>query len=88
MNDEQKQAVQALKTAAGQIDGILRMMEDGRYCIDVSNQIFAASAMLKRANLLILRQHMSHCVLEAVERGDAEQKVSEITGILSKIMDR
>lgn len=88
MNEEKQKAVQALKTASGQIDGIIRMIESERYCIDVSNQILAASAMLKRANLLILQQHMSHCVKTAVERGDADEKIAEIMGILSKIMDK
>lgn len=88
MNQEQQQAVQALKTARGQIDGIIRMIEDGRYCIDVSNQILASSAMLKRANLLILKQHMNHCVLEAAEHGHGSEKIDEVIGILSKIMDK
>lgn len=88
MNEEKRQAMQALKTARGQIDGILNMVEEGRYCIDVSNQIFAASAMLKRANLLILKQHMNHCVLEAVEEGNAGEKIDEVIGILSKILDK
>ena len=70
MNEEKKQAMQALKTVRGQIDGIIHMIEDGRYCIDISNQIFAASAILKRANLLILKQHMNHCVREAAEQTD------------------
>lgn len=88
MNEEKQKAVQALKTAAGQIDGIIRMIEDGRYCIDISNQLFAASAMLKRANLLILQQHMNHCVKEAVEKQNADEKINEMLGILAKIMDR
>ena len=88
MNDEQKKAVQALKTVGGQVEGIIRMIEDGRYCIDVSNQIFAASALLKRANLLILQQHMNHCVKHAVEKGDADEKIQEMMGILSKVLDR
>ena len=88
MNQEQQQAVQALKTARGQIDGIIKMIEDGRYCIDVSNQILASSAMLKRANLLILKQHMNHCVLEAAEHGHGSEKIDEVIGILAKIMDK
>ena len=75
MNQEKQQALQALKTVRGQIDGIIKMIEDGRYCIDISNQIFAASAMLKRANLLILQQHMNHCVLEAAEPGHGSEKI-------------
>ena len=53
MNQEQKKAMQALKTSKGQIDGIIKMLEDGRYCIDVSNQIMAAGSLLKKANMLV-----------------------------------
>lgn len=88
MNQEKKQALQALKTARGQIDGIIKMIEDGRYCIDISNQVLAASGMLKRANLLILKQHMHHCVLEAAEQGQGSEKIDEMIDILSKIMDK
>lgn len=88
MNNEQKKALQALKTAKGQIEGIIKMVEDERYCIDISNQILASSAMLKRANLLILEQHLQHCVLEAVEHRNAEEKMKEITDILSKVMGK
>lgn len=88
MNEEKKKAVQALKTVSGQVEGIIRMIEEGRYCIDISNQIFAASALLKKANLLVLQQHMNHCEKHAVETGDAEQKISEMMGILSKVMER
>lgn len=88
MNEEKQKALQTLKTARGQIDGIMHMIEDGRYCIDISNQILAASAMLKRANLLILKQHMHHCVLEAAQEGHGDEKIDEIMGILSKALDR
>ena len=37
-----------LRTARGQVDGIIRMLEEGRYCIDISNQILATEALLKR----------------------------------------
>ena len=50
MNDERKKALQKIKTARGQLDGIIRMMEEGRYCIDISNQISASTALLKKAN--------------------------------------
>lgn len=88
MNDEKKVALQALKTAKGQIDGIINMIEDDRYCVDISNQIFASSAMLKRANLLILQQHMRNCVIQAIEQDKASEKIEEIIKILSKVMDK
>ena len=65
MNEERKKSLQTLKTAKGQIEGIIKMIEDDRYCMDISNQILASQALLKRANLLILKQHLDHCVTQA-----------------------
>ncbi|QKF58645.1 metal-sensing transcriptional repressor [Aliarcobacter lanthieri] len=88
MNEEKQKALQALKTAKGQIEAIIKMIEDGRYCIDISNQILAVSSLVKKSNILILKQHMNSCVLEAVNSGNANQKIDEITKILSKIIDK
>lgn len=85
MNKEQKNAVLALKTARGQIDATINMVEEGRYCMDISNQIIAAQGLLKKANLLILRQHINHCVKEAFEHDKGDEKIDEIIDILSKI---
>jgi DNA-binding FrmR family transcriptional regulator len=88
MNQEKIKALQALKTSKGQIEGIIKMIEEGRYCLDVSNQIIAAQSLLKKANLLILKQHLSHCVKDAVLSDNGEEKIDEIIGLLSKIMDK
>ena len=64
---ESAKALGHLKTVRGQIDGIIRMIEEDRYCIDVSNQISAAIALLKKANLIILKQHMNTCVADAIK---------------------
>lgn len=88
MNMEQKKALQSLKTSKGQIEGIIKMIEEGRYCVDVSNQIIAVQSLLKKANLLILKQHMNHCVKEAFEQDSGDEKVDEIIHLLSKVMDR
>ena len=86
MNKEQEQAIRALKTSKGQIEGIIKMMEDGRYCIDVSNQIIAAQSLLKKANMLILKQHLNHCVKDAFINNTGEDKVDEIIDLLSKLI--
>lgn len=88
MNNEQKNAVQALKTSKGQIEGIIKMIEEGRYCVDVSNQIIAAQSLLKKANLLILRQHMDHCVMEAFQHDNGSEKIDEIMELLSKVIGK
>lgn len=88
MNEEQKKAMQALKTCKGQIDGIIKMLEDGRYCIDISNQIIASQALLKRANMLILKQHLNHCVKHAFMNDNGDEKVDEIIGVLEKLIQK
>lgn len=85
MNIERKQAMQLLKTARGQIDGIIKMIEEGRYCIDISNQVVAASSLLKKSNNLILKQHLNHCVKDAFLNNSGEEKVDEIIKVLEKI---
>ncbi|MFR6344126.1 MAG: metal-sensing transcriptional repressor, partial [Christensenellales bacterium] len=46
-----------LKTARGQIDGLLRMVDEDRYCLDISTQLLATQAILQRANEEVLRAH-------------------------------
>ena len=74
-----------LKTARGQIDGILKMIEEDRYCIDISNQLLATESILRKANKEVLHAHMSHCVKNAFESGDSEQKINEIIKIMDKL---
>lgn len=88
MNEERKKALQSLKTSKGQIEGIIKMLEEERYCVDISNQIIAAQALLKKANLLILKQHLHHCVKDAVKQDKGDEKIDEIIEILSKVMDK
>lgn len=86
--DERKKAIQYLKTSRGQIEGIIKMIEDERYCVDISNQIIAAQAILKKANLVILKRHLEHCVKDACEEGNGEEKIEEIVNILDKVLSK
>ena len=83
-SDDSVDALRHLKTARGQIDGIARMVEGDRYCLDVSHQIQATIALLKKANLIILKQHMNTCVKDAVKARNGSEKIDEITAILEQ----
>ncbi|MDD2494869.1 MAG: metal-sensing transcriptional repressor [Tissierellia bacterium] len=74
-----------LKTAAGQIEGILKMIDDDRYCIDISNQILAVQSILKKTNNEILKSHMEMCVREAFVEGNEKEKIDEILSIIDKV---
>jgi DNA-binding FrmR family transcriptional regulator len=88
MNEEKDKALQALRISKGQIEGIIKMIEEGRYCVDVANQIIAAQALLKKANILILKQHLNHCVKDAFIDNTGEKKVDEILEMFAKLMDK
>jgi DNA-binding FrmR family transcriptional regulator len=83
---ESAKALNLLKNARGQVDASIRLLEEDRYCIDVSKQILAAAALLKKANLVVLRQHMDTCVKEAVNEGKGQEKIEEITMILERYL--
>jgi DNA-binding FrmR family transcriptional regulator len=85
MNEEMKKANLLLKTAKGQISAVIDMIEEGRYCIDISNQIMAVQSLLKKANFLVLEKHMNTCVKEAFANNNAEEKIKEITNVLSRL---
>lgn len=75
-----------LKTARGQIDGILRMVEEDRYCLEISQQLMAVEAMLNRANKEVLSAHLKHCVQAAETPEQQSEKIDEFIATLGKLM--
>ncbi len=87
MKADKETILNSLKTARGQIDGVLKMVEEDRYCIDISTQLIAIQAILRNINKEVLHAHLNCCVAEAFEKGgdDAQQKIQEIIGIIDKL---
>jgi DNA-binding FrmR family transcriptional regulator len=82
--EDKRKVLNLLKTVRGQLDGIIQMVEDDRYCVDISKQILSAQALLKKANLQIIDQHIRHCVIEAFETGNEEEKINEVIELIDK----
>lgn len=85
MKASHKQITRLLNTAKGQINGILKMIEEDQYCIDISNQIMAVEGVLKKANQEVIKAHLEHCVKDAVENGDVKEKINEIIITINKL---
>lgn len=85
MTAEKSKITRLLKTAKGQIDGILKMVEEDRYCVEISNQIMASEAILSKVNKEVIKAHLSHCVMNA-DGADKEEKLAEIAALLDKLM--
>ncbi len=86
MGADKAKVTRLLKTAAGQIEGVLKMIEEDRYCLEVSSQIMAAQNVLRRANREVIAAHMAGCVREADSADEREEKLDEILTLLEKLM--
>jgi DNA-binding FrmR family transcriptional regulator len=70
----QADAIHRLKSAAGHINGIVRMLEEDRYCIDVIKQIQATQTALSRVSESILDAHLRTCVTTAIQDDDQNER--------------
>ena len=86
MMADQKTVLRLLKTARGQLDGIIKMVEEDRYCMDISQQVTAADALLRRVNKEILTAHLKHCVEQARSDKERSDKIDELVNALGKIL--
>ncbi len=89
MSIKSKKINRLLKTARGQVDGVLKMIEDDRDCVEVSIQILAIMSILRKANLEILSSHLNSCVKHAFESDDEQckqSKIDEVVQILNKLL--
>ena len=85
--DHKPQLISRLNRIEGQVRGIRRMVEDGRYCIDVLTQIDAARAALAKVESEMLRAHLNHCIESAIVRGDADDQRAKARELID-LMER
>lgn len=85
MKADNAKATRLIKTARGQLDGLLRMIDDDRYCMDVYNQLLATQAILQKVSRDVIRAHLENCVREAFETGRQQEKIEEILSLMHKL---
>ena len=85
MKADPGEVTRLVRTARGQLDGVLKMIEEDRYCVEIVNQLLAAQKVLQKAQKQILSAHLGHCVREAFETGDGAAKINEILDLLDRL---
>ena len=86
---DNKEAVQKrLRRVEGQVRGIQRMVDEDRYCIEILEQVSAATKALQAVALELLDDHLAHCVSDAVRKGgnEAEEKLSEASAAIGRLV--
>ena len=84
----QAEYVTRLRRIEGQVRGLQRMVEEGKYCIDVLTQIAAVSKALQGVAVGLLDEHLHHCVASAVKAGgpEGDAKVTEATKAIERLL--
>lgn len=87
MRADKEVQLRKLKTVRGQIDGLIKMVEEDRYCLDVSNQLMASISILKNINKDVLTSHLRGCVKDSYSKSQEEidEKIEEINTIINKL---
>ena len=84
-HEHTKAVLDRLSRAAGHMNAVKRMVEEGRDCSDVLIQIAAVRAELANAGKLLLKDHIAHCIADAVREND-EAAIEKLNGAIDKLL--
>ena len=79
--------LQRLRRVEGQVRGVIKMIENKRYCMDILQQTRAISAALKAVENNIMEDHLTSCVASALKsnrKKDQANKIKEVIEVISK----
>ena len=79
INEEAKdKSIKRLKRIEGQVKGLMKMIDEEQYCIDLVNQVNAIRRALEQVALIIMRRHVESCVAESIKKDKGKQKIDEL----------
>lgn len=84
-----KSVKRKLNIIKGQIEGLINMVDEDRYCIEISDQVLAAIGLLKSVNKEVINAHLEGCVVKALNSSNEEEikaKIDEISTTLNKLL--
>ncbi len=82
MSENRHSIVKRLNRIEGQVKGVVRMLGEDRYCIDILHQIQAIKAALTKAETELLRAHAGECVDAALRQGTVQEKRKKIVELV------
>lgn len=82
--DTQERVVHRLKIAKGHLEKVIKMVEDDNYCIDVIHQLQAVESGLKETGNVLLENHLSGCVADAMTKGKKDEVIKEVIEVFKK----
>jgi CsoR family transcriptional regulator, copper-sensing transcriptional repressor len=86
VHKQRKNARDRLVRAEGHLRGVIKMIDEEKECPEILLQLAAVKAALDKAGLVIIEDHLEHCLVEAVRSGDVEPQLDELKGALEKLL--
>jgi DNA-binding FrmR family transcriptional regulator len=86
-NEEKEDVLRRLNRIEGQVKGLKRLVEEDTYCVDVMTQISSVHEALRSVGKILMRNHLQHCVTDALRDGDegkAEKTYQEMMDLIYK----
>jgi len=78
MHTDKTKIVKRLKIIEGQVRGLQKMVEEGKYCVDIITQTSAVKQGLSNLEDVLLEGHLGHCVVDQIKKGETQKAVKEI----------
>jgi DNA-binding FrmR family transcriptional regulator len=76
-----------LRRIEGQVRGVARMVDEETYCVDILTQLSSIISASEKVALMLLKDHVEHCVRESIEKGeDADEKIEELTSAVERFL--
>ncbi len=87
-HDHKDDLLARLRKVEGQVRGVQRMVDEDVYCIDILTQIAAAESAMKKVAVLLLEDHLGHCVADAARgtKRQQDEKVSEASAAIERLL--
>ncbi len=86
VHKQRKNARDRLVRAEGHLRGVIKMIDEEKECPDILLQLAAVKAALDKAGLVILEDHLEHCLVDAVRSGDVEPQLNQLKEALEKLL--
>ena len=85
MRADRKKVAPLVKMARGQLDAVMKMIDDDRYCMDIVTQILATEALLRKARQAVVKGHLEGCVQAATDSGTSEERAQKLDEIVRRM---
>lgn len=86
MKADKDKVSRSIRIARGQLDGVLKMIDEDRYCVDISNQLLATIAILRKTNQEIMHAHIRNCVKEGLHSDEPNEKLEEALNLMDRMI--